>query len=312
MTYLITGATGLIGKEIIRLCEQQHIMVHYLTTSKSKIKQSKFLKGFYWNPKKNKIDLAAFENVTCIIHLAGASVAKRWTSSYKKRILNSRIQTTNFLVETLKKNSYQVKHFISASAIGIYKDSLTDFHKENSLKKPISFLGQVVETWENGVDQFIALNIKVSKIRIGIVLSNKGGALPQMVNPVKLYLGVVFGKGTQWQSWIHVTDLARLFLFVAKNNLEGIYNATAPNPVIQYKLIKKCANVLNKKCYFLNIPIPLVKIIFGEMSALLLGSQRVSSKKIVESGFNFEFNTIHTAVENILGNHATKTKALLP
>ena len=312
MAYLITGATGLVGEEILRLCEQQKIAVHYLTTRKSKIRQSRLLKGFYWNPKKNEIDLAAFKNVTHIIHLAGATVAKRWTPSYKKKILDSRIQTTNFLAETLKANSHSVTQFISASAIGIYPNSLTDFYSEDSKEVANNFLSQVVEAWESVTNQFEYLDIKVSKIRIGLVLSDRGGALPKMVAPIKLCVGAAFGKGTQWQSWIHVTDLARLFLFVAKNNLEGVYNATAPNPVTQYKLMKSCAEVLKKPFCFPNIPAFVPKLMFGEMSTLLLSSQRVCSKKIVESGFNFEFNTIQAATENILGTSITEAKALLP
>lgn len=308
MTYLVTGATGLVGSEILRLCEQQKIVVHYLTTRKSKIEQTKFLKGFYWNPNKNEIDLAAFEGVTCIIHLAGATVAKRWTASYKKKILNSRIQTANLLANTLKKIPHKVTNFISASAIGIYPDSLTDYYKEDINVAADNFLGQVVQAWEGVADQFNYLNIKVSKIRIGLVLSNAGGALPKMVTPIKLYVGTAFGKGTQWQSWIHVTDLARLFLYVAKNDLGGIYNATAPNPVTQYKLMKNCADVLRRPFYLPNIPAFIPELMFGQMSTLLLSSQRVSSKKIEQQGFNFEYNTIESAIENILGSSLTIAK----
>lgn len=312
MVYLVTGATGLVGQEILRLCELQKIAIHYLTTRKSKIKNTPLLKGFYWNPKKNQIDTQAFENVTCIIHLAGATVASRWTPSYKKKILDSRIVTANFLAETLKNNSHQVTQFISASAIGIYPDSLTDFYKENVNEVSTNFLGKVVEAWENVTDQFAYLNIKVAKIRIGIVLSNKGGALPKMLTPIKLCVGAPFGKGTQWQSWIHVTDLARLFLFVAKNKMEGVYNATAPNPVTQCKLMKTCAEILRKPFYFPNMSKFMTKLIFGEMSVLLLNSQRVCSMKIVDAGFNFEFNTIQAATENILGSTITEARALLP
>lgn len=309
MAYLITGATGLVGSEILRLCEQQNIVVHYLTTRKSKITQTPLLKGFYWSPNKNKIDSAAFKDVTCIIHLAGATVAKRWTSSYKKEILNSRINTVNLIVETLKTIPHKVSSFISASAIGIYPNSLTDYYKEKSEEIATDFLGEVVQAWEAVADQFNDLNIKVTKIRIGLVLSKEGGALPKMLSPIKFRVGAAFGKGTQWQSWIHVTDLARLFLYVAENNLEGVYNAVAPNPVTQYKLMKSCADVLGKPFCFPNMPCIMAKFIFGEMSTLLLSSQRVCCKKIEEKGFNFEYNTIESAIENILGNSLTIAKA---
>lgn len=300
MSYLITGATGLVGSEILKLCEQQNIVVHYLTTRKSEIKQTELLKGFYWNPAKKEVDVSAFEGVTCIIHLAGASVAKRWTSLYKNKILDSRIQSTNLIAETLKTIDHKITQFITASAIGIYNNSLTNFHKENSTDLATNFLGQVVKSWESIADQFKDSGIKVAKIRTGLVLSEKGGALYKLVNPIKMCVGSAFGKGSQWQSWIHLSDLARLFLYVSNNNLEGVYNATAPNPVTQSKLIKTCAEILEKPLWLPNIPNFMAKLIFGEMSIILLDSQRVCSKKIIDKGFNFSFNTIEAATKNLL------------
>jgi len=313
MSYLITGATGLVGSEILRLCEQQNIVVHYLTIRKSKIRQTKFLKGFYWNPAENEIDTDAFEGVTCIIHLAGASVAERWTRLYKKQILNSRINTANLLAETLKTIDHQVTQFISASAIGIYNSSLTYFYNENNTDLSTDFLGQVIHSWESIADQFKHLGIKVAKIRIGLVLSRRGGALPKLIKPIEMCVGAAFGKGTQWQSWIHLYDLARLFLYIAENNLEGVYNGTAPNPVTQSKLIKTCADILEKPLWLPNIPNFMAKFIFGEMSMILLDSQRVCSEKITNKGFNFNFNTIEAATENLLNkNISRETRALLP
>ena len=299
--YLITGATGLVGSEILKLCEQQKIVVHYLTTRKSKIKNTKYVKGFYWNPSTNEIDITCLEGVTVIIHLAGSTVAKRWTSSYKEQIMDSRIQTANLLFNTLKNNKHSVSQFVSASAVGIYSDSLTSFCKEETSNEVANdFLGEVVLAWENVSNQFKLLNIKVAKIRIGLVLSNEGGAFPKMVSPIKMFVGSAFGSGDQWQSWIHLTDIARIFLFVANKQLEGVFNGVAPNPVNQNKLVKTAADILEKPLWLPNIPKVVVEFIFGEMSILLLSSQRVSSKKIKEAGFVFKFNTIEAAAENIL------------
>ena len=132
MTILITGATGLIGKKMVSLFKKDNHIIHYLTTSKSKINQSPNQKGFFWNPSTNEIDLAAFDGVSVIIHLAGASVSKKWTTSYKKEIIQSRVQSANLLFKTLKSHPNSVKQFIAASAIGIYPNSITTIYHEDN------------------------------------------------------------------------------------------------------------------------------------------------------------------------------------
>ena len=301
MIYLVTGATGLVGSQILKLCEQKGIFVHYLTTRKSKIQETKFLKGFYWNPNTKEIDPLCLQGVTKIIHLSGATISKRWTTSYKKEIIDSRIASTELLLETLKGNSHSINQIIAASAIGIYPNSLTGFcNEENSEVTRDNFLAQVVQSWENSVDQFSDLDITISKIRTGLVLSARGGALPKMVKPIGMCLGAAFGEGKQWQSWIHITDIARIFLFVTENKLEGIYNGVAPNAVTQNKFIRTAAETIEKPLWMPNIPESVVKMIFGEMSLLLLSSQRVSSKKIKDQGFTFKYNTIESAMDNLL------------
>jgi uncharacterized protein len=300
MRVLITGATGLIGQEIIKHCNEQEIDVNYLTTSKSKINQSVKTKGFYWNPKHNEIDTNCFKDVDAIIHLAGATVSKRWTRTYKKEILESRKITTQLLFDSLENITHQVKHVISASAIGIYPDSLINYYDESNKEVSASFLGSVVKNWEHEVDQFSKLNISVSKIRIGLVLSNKGGALLEITKPVKLGLGAAFGAGNQWQSWIHITDLAQLFLFVLKNKLEGVYNGVAPNPVTNQELTKNIANTLERPLFLPNIPKFFMKLVLGEMHVLLFESQRVCCKKVEDLGFEFEYHHLQPALDDLL------------
>ena len=300
MRVLITGATGLIGKEIVKLCLKKNIQVNYLTTSKSKIAKKANYHGFYWNPKINEIDINCFNDVEIIIHLAGASVAKRWTPCYKKEILSSRLQTTKLLVDSLKKHENKVKQVISASAIGIYPDSLSNYYEEDHSTGDDSFLSEVVKQWENAVDAFSELGISVAKIRIGLLMSNKGGALPKLVKPIRLGLGAAFGTGNSWQSWIHIEDLSRLFVYVLNNNLEGVYNAVAPNPVSNQDLTKLCAKVLDKPLFLPNIPKFFMKLVLGDMHTLLFLSQRVSSKKIEETGFDFKYYHLEPALKNLL------------
>lgn len=300
MRVLITGATGLIGQEIVKLCHEKHIQVHYLTTSKSKIENSENYKGFYWNPREEYIDTQCFEGVDTIIHLAGATVAKRWTPAYKKTIINSRKNTTELLINNLKGENHQIKHVVSASAIGVYPDSLTNYYDQTFNQISPSFLGKVVHIWENAVDDFAKVGITVSKIRIGLVLSKKGGALPQMAKPIKLGIGAAFGSGKQWQSWIHITDLARMFLYIAENQLSGVYNGVAPNPVSNADVTKTVAKVLKKPVILPNIPKFLMKLVLGDMHILLFESQRVSSKTIQDKGFHFRFNYLEPALVDLL------------
>lgn len=300
MKILISGATGLVGSEIVRLYKARKIHVNYLTTSKNKIVSETHFQGFYWNPDTGEIDMKCLEGVTAIINLAGASISKRWTPKYKKQVLSSRINTLRTLRTALEKSdSSNIINFVSASAIGIYPNSLSDFYAEDEQKIDDSFLGEVVSAWEKEIDQLEAFNFNLAKIRIGLVMSSKGGALPQMAKPIRYGVGATFGSGLQWQSWIHNKDLARMFLFITEHGLQGVFNGVGPNPVSNAKLVKEIARVLKRPLFLPNIPKIVMKTILGEMSYLLFTSQRVSSKKIEEEGFIFNYPNIGSALEDI-------------
>ncbi len=301
MKVLITGATGLIGKEIVKQFHASSISVNYLTTSKHKIVDSKNYKGFYWNPSKKEIDIACFSGVTAIINLAGSSIAKRWTSQQKKEIINSRINSLKTLYVGLQKvEANLITSFVSASAIGIYPNSLTNYYTEEEKAVDSSFLGDVVALWEKEIKTFEAFNFNVAVVRIGLVMAKKGGALPMLIKPVKMYLGSALGSGEQWQSWIHVTDLARIFLFVIENNLKGIYNGVGPNPVSNKKLVGEIAKTLHKPVFMPNVPKFIMYLFLGKMAYLLFVSQRVSSKKIEEEGFVYSYSNVCLALDEIL------------
>lgn len=300
MTVLITGATGLVGHELVNLLLQNGYTVHYLTTSKSKLVLQNNYKGFYWNPKKAEIDTNALTNVDVIVHLAGASVAKKWTPAYKQEIIESRVLSTRLLYKTLQKNSHQVKHIVSASAIGIYPNDLNYIYHETDLQVDDTFLGNVVQQWEDEVNQFEKLHIKVAKIRIGIVLAKNGGALQEMVKPIKMGVGAVFGSGKQYQSWIHIKDLVAIFQFAIQNQLEGIYNGVAPYPVTNSELTKAIAKILNKPLFLPNIPQFVMKIMLGEMHQILFSSQHVSCRKLLDLNFQFKFASLDKALNDLL------------
>ena len=299
-TVLITGATGLVGKALVKKCLQNGFNVHYLTTRKSKIKLQENYKGFYWNPQLEIIDITCFEGVNIIINLAGSSIAHRWTKAYKSLILSSRKKALDLLHSSIEIHDFPVKHIISASAIGIYPDSKTRYYEEDFQGTDISFLRTVVRSWECALKAFNALGVKTTALRIGIVLDKHEGALPKISGPIKGYIGSALGSGDQWQSWIHIDDLVRMFMFVLDSSLEGVFNAVAPNPVQQKDFVKSVANVLKRPIFFPKVPEFILNFALGEMSAIALESQRVSAQKIQDLGFEYDFHELDAALGDLL------------
>jgi len=297
---LITGATGLIGSELVRQCHMDGIAVNYLTTSKEKIENSENYKGFYWNPKNGEIDIDAFKGATAIINLVGATISKCWTKQYKKTILDSRVETIDLLHETLQKIDHNIVHFITASGVGIYPNSKTKLYTEEDNEVDDTFLAEVVVAWEAAAAKFKNSGMEVSKVRTGVVLAKEEGALPKLVKPIKLGLGAPLGSGDQWQSWIHIQDIAGIYLFLLINQLEGKYNAVAPNPVQNKKMTKMIASKLDSPLWMPNIPAFALKLLLGEMSVLVLEGQLVSSQKIEQLGYQFKFYNLETALQDLL------------
>lgn len=299
MRVLITGATGLIGTEIVRLCHEKGININYLTTGKEKIEKRENYKGFYWNPASGEIDQRCLEGVGSIINLAGASVFQPWTKKNKAKILNSRLDSLNILYKLLRENDHQVGQLISTSAVGIYSSSFQKMHYEDDHELNTSFLGHVSQKWESAADHFKGLGLRVAKVRVGLVLAQDGGALPQMKRPIAFNVGTALGSGKQWQSWIHIHDLARIYLHILENGLTGAYNGVAPNPVTHQTLIKQLANTMGKKIWLPKVPGFALKTVMGEMSSIVLESQLVSSEKIEKTGFSFYYINLKQAFENL-------------
>ncbi len=299
MKLLITGATGLVGKKLVALLLQKGHSVHYLSTSKVKIQSLSNYKGFYWDIKMGTIDKECIEGVDVIVHLAGASIAKRWTKEYKKEILESRVHSANLLYTLLKEQTHTVKHFVSASGTAIYPESIDGVYDETTIEKEKSFLSNVVQEWEQAADLFSQLGVKVCKLRTGVVLDRKEGALPEMAKPIQMGVGASMGKGTQIQSWIHIEDLVQMYSFVIDHQLEGVYNAVSPNPVSNAVLTRAIAKVLRRPLFLPNIPRFVMDLILGEMDYLLFSSKNLASYKIQKEGFVFQFPNIDSALEKI-------------
>jgi uncharacterized protein (TIGR01777 family) len=257
-------------------------------------------KGYYWNPKTAEIDVAAFTDVDVIVHLAGANVAQRWTTDYKEEIIQSRVLSTQLLFKILQQITHKVTQIVAASAIGIYPNSLSSIYHETDLDIDDSFLGNVVKRWENEVSQFEKLVMVVTKIRIGIVLAKDGGALKEMAKPIRMGLGAAFGSGQQYQSWIHIHDLAAIFYFVIQNKLAGVYNGVSPYPVTNEDLTKAIAKTIEKPLFLPNIPQFVMKLILGEMHEILFSSQHVSSRKLLDENFQFKYASLDKALAELL------------
>ncbi len=295
---LITGASGLVGKRLTERLLQKGYQVSHLGRSKS----TATVPSFIWDVDKGVIDPKAFEEVDTIIHLAGAGVAdKRWTASRKKEILESRTKSTALLFNSLKKEKNSVKTFVSASAIGYYgfENSNEVFTEES--KPGSDFLAQVTKQWEDEVEKINTLGIRVVKLRIGIVLSDKGGALAEMVKPIKWGVGSPLGNGRQYLTWIHLDDLCEMFIQAADDQkMNGVYNAVGPEWVTNAEMTKAIATVLRRPLWLPPVPGFVLKIILGEMANLVLNGSKISSAKIQQAGFKFQFTKLEDALKNLL------------
>ena len=300
MKYLITGASGLIGKKLVKKLLEQKVDINVLTTNKDLKSSNKNITKFYWDPELNIIDSKCIEGVKIIINLAGSPIAQFWSKSAKKSILLSRVNSVQLLNQIILEKKSIIEHFFCASAIGIYKSDSAYIHNELSTNISNSFLGDTVNKWESSCNELIKHNINVTILRIGLVLSLRGGLLKPIVQSIKFCLGTWFGKGENIYSWIHIDDLIDSILFLLKNNKLGVYNLVSPNPISSKLFTLEIGKVLNKKIFLPSVPEFLIKFITGSMSELFLFSQNVSSKKITDQGFKFQFKSISSALSDLL------------
>ncbi len=292
---LITGGSGLVGKQLTSLLEQKGYAVAWL----SRKPQSRTY--FLWDVDKQELDPQALEWADAVVHLAGEGVAeKRWTESRKLDILRSRTESTALLHRAIEQATQKPSTFISASAVGFYGFDTGAALVDESSPSGKDFLAEVVLAWEKEVKKIEALSLRCVILRIGIVLDAQGGALAEMLKPP---VAAPLGSGAQWMSWIHVEDLVRLFVFaLEKTTLQGIYNAVGPHPATNQQLTKEAATAKGKPYVGVGVPGFALKLVLGEMAAMVLGGNRVSSQKIQKAGFEFEFPELKNALKDIFAN----------
>jgi uncharacterized protein len=298
-TILIAGGTGLVGQLLAQTLKDEGYNIRLISRSKP---SNPVFPTFLWNVDKGVADGNAFKEVDIVINLAGSGVAdKLWTERRKKEITESRVKSNQLLAYCFK-NYHRPALYISAGAIGFYghrdDELLTEEHVSGD-----DFLSKSCTAWENAVFETADQSTRLIIFRIGIVLSERGGALQKMLLPWKMGISTSFNPGNQWYSWIHEEDLVRLFVFGIQNEqIEGIYNAVAPNPEKMYDFAKamKAQSKLPWRMVW-SIPFTLLTTAMGEMSTVLTNSAKVSSEKIIRAGFQFKFKKMDEALKNLIG-----------
>lgn len=287
--FLIAGGTGLVGTALTSHLKNQGHEVRILSRQPS----DKASGIYHWDPKAETFDTEALEHVDTIINLVGAGIAdKRWTEQRKKELIDSRVLPTKFLAKYAKDCS-TLEQYISASGINCYGYEHYDRKHIESDPFGTDYLSQVVQKWEEAADTFATFT-KVTKVRISVVLSADGGALPKIAGPIKSYVGAPLGSGKQWMPWITITDLARVFEHLAINRLEGAYNTLSGNETNK-NVTKILAKSLSKPLWLPNVPGFFLKLVLGEMSSVVLKGLQADPQKLIDTGFTFKHETLQKA-----------------
>lgn len=293
---LITGATGMIGQSLVPALISKGYKVSILSRRARPLPGTRV---FLWNVEDQTIDTACFEGVSAIIHLAGENIAgARWSEKRKQQIVESRVNSTKLLLKGLSSSKHDVKTIISASATGYYGNRGDELLTEESTVGN-DFLATCCAQWEAAVDEFAIEHLRIVKLRTGFILDKQKGGLPLMALPVKLFLGAALGTGKQWVPWIHLDDMVNMYIHALEQPIDGIFNATAPSPVINKTLTRTLAEAMGRPVWPINVPAPLIQTIMGEMSIVALTSTNTSAQKVLDTGFKFKYNLLQDAVADL-------------
>jgi uncharacterized protein len=293
MTYLITGATGFIGRRLINFLLSRGDSVNYTARKRSETVDSRA--AYHLWDGKGVPPISVMPRLDTVIHLVGEPIAQRWTADVKRRIVNSRIESTRQLVSAIADLRYKPSTLLCASAIGYYGSRGDEVLTEDSAPGQ-GFLADLCRDWEDNALRARESGLRVALVRIATVLGREGGALPSMLKPFRLGLGGKFGNGKQWMSWIHVDDLIRLFVHAAENqNVAGALNGSAPNPVTNAEFTRLLAQAVHRPA-ILPVPKFALKLALGEMSDFLFDSLRVIPQATLKTGFAFTYPQLAMAL----------------
>jgi uncharacterized protein (TIGR01777 family) len=293
----ISGASGLIGRRLLKvLAKDGHSLTALSRHAGTNLPPG--VRLAVWDPAKGEPPADGLRDADAVIHVAGAPVAQRWNAQVKQDIRESRVAGTRNLVQGLSKLSRKPPVLICASAIGYYGSRGDEVLTESSAPGN-DFLSEVCAAWEKEAQAAEAFGMRVVRMRIGIVLDARGGALPRMLPPFKMGVGGKLGSGKHWMSWIHLDDMAGLFQFALANPVSGAINGVAPNPVTNADFTRALASAVHRPAIF---PVPgfALHLLFGEMGDMLLASQRVAPKAAESAGFKFRFPELAGALADAL------------
>ena len=301
---LITGGTGMVGRALTKKLTADGHQVVVLSRNPAKGKPQQGVRYAAWNVGAGTIDQQAVADADVLVHLAGANVAQgRWTAARKKEIVDSRVQSGALLVKALREMPNKIHTVVSASAIGWYgADPQIPNPKPFAETAPADdeFLGKICVQWESAIEPVEELGKRLVILRIGIVLSNEGGAFAAFKKPAQFGIQAALGTGKQMISWIHIDDLVGLFQkAIADKNMTGVYNAVAPQPVSNERMMEEIGKH-GHKLASVKVPQFLLKLALGEMSIEILKSATVRSAKAEAAGYVFQFPSVQTAVANLM------------
>jgi uncharacterized protein len=293
-TILISGGNGLIGKHLTKSLQKAGHAVCWLVRNPD---GSEPVKAFAWNPAEHKIAAEALNGVDAIVALAGAPIAgSPWTKDYKQTILQSRLDAAETLLGALKKFPHSVKSLVSASAIGFYGNRGAEVLDEESAPGE-GFLSQTTKQWE---DAYANCPVRNVTLRIGIVLSRDGGALPELEKPLNFGIASVLGNGKQLMSWIHMEDLCNIFIrAITDSAMKGKYNGVAPFPESQSDFIRTLRKIVRPVSLIVPAPAFAIRLLLGEQASLVLDSASVSCDRLLDEGFRFTYPRLKEALLNL-------------
>lgn len=285
MNILISGASGFLGTALKSYLKEQGHTVFCLTREAND-------NSIFWDPYSKIISIESIPHTDCVINLSGDNISSGyWTYKKKNKILESRIKTTDFLVETIKRLSHKPKILLSASAIGFYKETLNSIDEKGESGE--TFLSHVCKSWEASANKLISENVRVVNLRFGVILSKKGGAFPKMSLPFKFGLGAIFGDGSQHMSWISLNDTIRAINhIISNNNISGPVNITNENPLSNKDFSSTLAKHYNRPL-FLKIPGFILKLTLRDLAQeLFLKNANILPQELIKSGFIFNDNNL--------------------
>ena len=297
MNIAIAGASGLVGRRLLKvLAKDGHSLTALSRHAGTNLPQG--VRLAVWDPAKGEPAADSLRDADAVIQLAGAPVAQRWNAQVKQEIRESRVDGTRKLVQALGKLARKPQVLICASAVGYY-GSRGDEVLPESAAPGADYLAKVCVDWEKEAQAAEALGVRVVRVRVGVVLDARGGALKKMLPPFRMGVGGKLGNGKHWMAWIHLDDLASIFQFALANPLRGPVNGVAPNPVINADFTRALAAAVHRPAIF---PVPAfgLKLLFGEMADMLLSSQRVVPQAAESAGFKFQFPELGTALADVL------------